>query len=897
MICRGSKTVLLVAVSSIGLLPAMAQAQSIADDTVIEEALAEDEAIIVTGTRASLENAERIKRDSTVVVDGISADDISALPDASLSESLIRVSGVTANDGPRGPDAISIRGLGPDLSSTTVNGRLLATPNGGDRRISLAQLPTEGISGAYVQKTPDAATIEGGVAGTLDLRTIHPLDTKRSGLTLVARLLTQDNSTALRDARRYARFGARAEATYVGRFTDNFGVALTYAYLNQFTGFVGQQNDNWRLGTGVRADLNADGAADALPTNVGVTSNFNDVERHSVLGMVQWDASDAVRFSLDGLYVRDRLYNGPTRFFANNIFNGPLGAPASSTVDEYDTVQAFSGASALYRGAYNESRQIDQNYGVGLKVAVDKSPFKAVFDISFSEATRGSSAPQATIETDGAVANDQRRNVSYDFTDLDNPLIDFVPTVAEDYALSQLMDVDIRVRDTIKAARADFEYDPGSNFLKSIGFGFRVDRREHVTVRDQAMYSFANLAARPDLDSSYLQTPTNPFVARDRYFGGPGSTNWPYFDLMKLMALRNAPGVIVNQQFGNDVAGTFDVTEDTAALYAQANIESGGFSANAGLRYVITDTSVKGQAGTTPANVQDLRFDNSYKYLLPSVNLRYEFTPTVVGRLGYSETFSRQQFNDLAVSSAVDLTTIPTGVLTISRGNPNLRPFTSRGFDAGIEWYPDRSTSIAIAGYVKKLTNYLVATSEATTVELADGTVVPAIIQSVVNDPQTRDLKGVEVSIRKELDFLPGFLKNIGVQANFNYNKTDIIQTTTSLVGNTVDASADLFSKYVVNGQVYYSTPDVDLRVAYRYFSPYVRAFFNSYQEVPAGQIDVSGGVNLFGSVRLIGSVTNLTKSRMRRYVPDYRDPDNKDITQLNVYQGRMVTLGLRANF
>jgi hypothetical protein len=116
-------------------------------------------------------------------------------------------------------------------------------------------------------------------------------------------------------------------------------------------------------------------------------------------------------------------------------------------------------------------------------------------------------------------------------------------------------------------------------------------------------------------------------------------------------------------------------------------------------------------------------------------------------------------------------------------------------------------------------------------------------------------------------------------------------------VGTTAPVTPDQFTRFVINGQLYYSDKNLDLRLAYRRFDPYLRAFFNSYQEQPSGQLDLSGGVNIAGKFRVIGSVTNLLKSRMRRWVPDYRDANNEGLTQLSVYQGRLVTLGLRTSF
>jgi TonB-dependent receptor len=898
---------LLTAASVLALAPATALAQSAPQDTAAPNGQTPPGAapkadsqsvgqIIITGTRASLQNAERVKLKADVIVDGISADDISALPDASIAESLVRVVGLSSNDNPRGPDAISIRGLGPDLTLTTVNGRILPSNAPGDRRISLAELPTEGIDGAFVLKTSSASALEGGVAGTLDLETIHPLDTSRHGLTLVARVNNQDNSEDLKDLRHYSPYGVRTEATYVDRFGSNLGVALSYSFLKQFTGFVGDQIDNWRLGTGPRADLNADGKPDALPTNVGVTSNFNDDTRHSLLGMVQWRPAESLKVSLDGMFISDTLFLGPTRFFANNIYNGTAVGPAtSSTVNSYNNAEALTGPAALYREIQNDQRQLDRNYGGGLNVAYNSTHFLARFDVSLEEARRDLDSPQATIEDKGATAAAQRQVISYDISDPNHTMISFVPLDPNKYALSQYVDSVQHTRDVIKAGRGDFEYRPdASPILKSIAFGFKIDRQIHSTDQDNTQYSFASLAARPGLDSSYLQLVGNPFANAADYFGGPNAVNFPYFDIQKLSVLRTAPGVIVSDQFATDIARTYRVTENTGAVYGQLNLLAGRFSGNAGLRFVVTTGTVSGQSGTTTANLTDLKFRNTYRYLLPSANLKYQLTDALALRLAASKTFARQQWNDLQISSAVDLSTVPNGVLTITRGNPNLKPFTSRNLDASLEWSPDRSTFISIAAFVKYLNNFLIAANENTTVTLTNGTEVPAIISTVINDPETTNIRGIEVNLRKDLDFLPGFLRNLGLEVNYNRNATNIKETLVSLVGTTAPTTPDNATKQVINAQLYYSTKNLDLRLAYRHYDRYARAFFNAYQIQPAGQLDFSFGWTLKDKWRLIGAVTNLTKARMRRYDPDYRDLSDHTLTQLTVYQGRMINLGLR---
>lgn len=131
--------------------------------------------ITVTGTRQVIQDSIALKRNSTQIVDGLSADEIGDIPALSIGEALENVTGVASHRENGGATEVSIRGLGPYLSSTVVNGRV-ATNGSGDRSVNFSQFPSELINKLAVFKTQDAGQIEGGVAGQIQLETLRPLD-------------------------------------------------------------------------------------------------------------------------------------------------------------------------------------------------------------------------------------------------------------------------------------------------------------------------------------------------------------------------------------------------------------------------------------------------------------------------------------------------------------------------------------------------------------------------------------------------------------------------------------------------------------------------------------------------------------------------------------------------
>ncbi len=131
--------------------------------------------VIVTGTRQVIQDSIALKRNNTQIVDGLSADEIGDIPALSIGEALETVTGVASHRENGGATEVSIRGLGPYLSSTVINGRIVGNGSG-DRSVNFSQFPSELMNKLAVFKTQDASQIEGGVAGQIQIETLKPLD-------------------------------------------------------------------------------------------------------------------------------------------------------------------------------------------------------------------------------------------------------------------------------------------------------------------------------------------------------------------------------------------------------------------------------------------------------------------------------------------------------------------------------------------------------------------------------------------------------------------------------------------------------------------------------------------------------------------------------------------------
>lgn len=168
-------------------VPAFAQTATPATNTPADQAdpTSSGDDIVVTGIRASLANAQKIKRESDTVVDAITAQDIGALPDRSVTEALQRVPGVSISRfaGTNDPDHFSVEGSGVvvrglNFVRSEFNGRDAFSAGVGGQSLNFGDVPSELLGSVEVYKNVTASAIEGGLAGTVNLNTRKPFDNR-----------------------------------------------------------------------------------------------------------------------------------------------------------------------------------------------------------------------------------------------------------------------------------------------------------------------------------------------------------------------------------------------------------------------------------------------------------------------------------------------------------------------------------------------------------------------------------------------------------------------------------------------------------------------------------------------------------------------------------------------
>jgi phosphoribosylformimino-5-aminoimidazole carboxamide ribotide isomerase len=853
-----------------------------------QEAPAADEGdeIIVTGFRASVENAIEAKRSTDFIADIISADDIAGLPDVSIAESLARLPGVSSQRTGGQASALNIRGLSQDLVSATLNGREQVATSG-NRTIEFDQYPSELISQAAVYKTPVASIIEGGIAGKVELKTVRPLDSKDSFSGQVNfRGLYNDRANQNPDV---SNKGYRASGSVQFKLADDtLGIALGYSRLfqpNVATRFVQFDFPSpGNNGSPVR-DLNGDGQPEIF--NFGFEGiQFGGREtRDGAIGVVEWKPSDRLTVLIDGYYSRfkSQVKRRGFRVFATqsgeNIFQNPV--IVNNAVVGGRVISNFQGGFAVGTELVNQDEgRRDELYTIGSNIAYDIfDRLKAALDVSYSSGESFFNNSGINVRpyffdrragvnrirrTDGS-DTDRNRELP---TPVGSIIVDSrlnglnLPTIREisqsgatftDFNIVDgagfLLDGQFLVpqRDTDKlfAVAGDLEFDAGDGFIKTIKVGGRYAKRDG----NRTVTSFNTFG----IPNGPLTLPAN-LISTGGFEGGFARAGLPNFGVVDIdgafnLAFGNQLGTRQPTDqitFDFTVDQSFKIDEETYTGYGQIDFStiagSLPFRGNIGLRVIRTDQSstvfsvipgLVDDRSTPPPLREDRRFitrGKTFTDFLPSANAILEITPKDLLRISYTQQISRPRFVDLR--GAISVSTGGDGNTTGGGGNPQLDPFKADQFDLSFEHYFGRSGIISAAAFYKNLRTFVIQGNIPNFNFVANGVTPPPIPGT--NRPGN-PIGNFSAPVNGQGGFVYGF--------EFGFSKTFVelpspfdglgvvvnyaysqsdLNTTSATSGRTLNLDLAGLSKHVLNPTIFYEKAGFGARVSGRYRSSFV---------------------------------------------------------------------------
>lgn len=862
------------------------------------------EAVTVTGGfSGSLAAAAEMKQKQTLISEVIHSEDIGKLPDISIADSLTRLPGVTTQRLNGRAQAIVIRGLTGDFSTGLLNGRQQVSTAAG-RSVEYDQYPAELLQSVVVYKTADASLVGQGLAGTVDLQTVRPIDVGSRQVAANAFYewtgMNADNAGAKRG-------GWRETLSYIDQFDhDKVGVAVGVS-LSDRPG-QGEQFNAWGYDGSFPNGASLLGGAKPFVRN-------SEIKRNSVMSVIEVAPTDKIHSTLDVFYSdfqENQLLRGIEMPLSPNWGTYTSLAPGYTVVNGLITKATLNNFYGVVRNDYVRRNDHLANIGWNLELGDKKDGWKTDLDASYSHVKRrdfvletysgygvnGVGTPDSityTLSPDGSAGATFSHQLDYSDGSkmrLGMPQGWGVDSVLRPYGQDGFLKGPI-ARDEIEQYKLSTQH-PLDGVFNRVEFGVVFNtRKKYETESGPGGMEGYFLQLKNKAPSATLP----PSV---------GLTDLSFIGMGKMYSYD--PLALYNSGFYDQIpndnpalrANNFDVQEDVWTGYAKLDIETkvGGYklSGNVGSQIVSTTQKAKGIAvnGTT---VTPVKSSYTYTDVVPALNLNLQLDSERVVRFSVARQLARQPMNDMRAGNTFGFDQSKAGSTdplnspwSSNGGNPKLEPWRADSIDLSYEHYfKDHMGYFAIAGFTKKLVSYTY--SQKALVSFAGyptgSSTTPAIYTGYNTQPMNGQggyLRGLEFAVSLPGEKFTPVLKGFGVVASASYFKSSIQPD----LGNPAVPLVGL-SNQVQSATVYYERHGFSARLSGRYRSSYRGdiatfgprgAIYRNLQPETVIDAQISYGFRsgLFKNLTLIAQAYNLTDEPLvatsgadLRYIQDYQ--------------------------
>jgi len=798
----------------------------------------------VSGYQYDIARAVDLKREGGLLGDVLVSSDIASFPDTNLAESLQRLPGVAITREAGEGRQITLRGLGPEFTRVRINGMEVLSTNAGidshgginrTRGFDFNVFPSDIFERIAVIRNSDAVEGEGGLAGTIDLRTPRPFDRPGRRLSFAAGGLYQDNSGSTSP-----RIAALASDTWLD---GRLGGLLSAAYSEQDTVEFGHSTVRWASGgwnlanvaptvdPALVARLNS-AAADAL-----FYPRFNryDVYQHQrqrlgIAGSLQFQLNDITQIYFDALFgqlrsERDEYHLDASAFSRNNapgLYNTGL---SEITIKALDVV-----GNDIVHGEYG-------------KVDIRSDTHQSRSTTRYRQAMLGLLREGDKVRLDASLGvQDSRFDMPQDnnvflFAQNQDFSIDYrgggrVPTMQYGFDIA---DADNWFLDTVRVRRGGtaFRTRMARLALQAPIWG-NISVQAGLEARTQSFdsrywasdYTDARFRAVDDL----VQPLPRDFAA------GMGRGDLPAG--WSVAAPAHVLDVLGMQQRQPtlDAAATWQVRESPMAAWLQlaldTSVGSRRWQATLGVRPTRTRLSTAGYVDEG-SGLGWQRSRQDYADLLPSFNSRLQLTPDLLWRFSSQRDLSRPPLAALAPNGNVDSLN-----RQVSSGNPALKPIRATAVDTAIEWYLHDAGLLAATIFYKDIDSFVVSTISRARYQdsgYAIGLLDPAVVTpdqvftfSQPENGRGTHLRGTELSWQQRWGAF-------GLQLNHTWADARVSVTTAD--GLALRAPLPGLSRNTFNATLLWERGAVSLRTSATWRDGYLTA-------VPGGNGNTVAGVN-----------------------------------------------------
>ena len=888
--------------------PKTASTESASSDDELQE-------VVVTGLRASLNQAEFIKRSDANIVDSIVAQDVGKLPDQTVGDALQRITGVQVTRNNDQVTGVNVRGL-PNVE-TTLNGTEIFQTR--LRTFNFQNLPADVLAGLDVYKTSSADLLEGGIAGTIDVRTHRPFDF--AGLQIAGTVSGQYDTIVDNAGPKVNLLVSDRWQTDVGEF----GALVNASYQKEHYDYPivwedTPHNPEPPAQTGLTTPV--------FVPFVGSQTTLGAREYPEINASFQFKPNDSLEFYSDHMYTGYRGEYGEGFLFSVTSDPHPL-----------SNVTLAPGGCVTLTGGYGCQVQSATVGGAG------SYPYTAVSNQAFAESesdyhgTIGAKFHDGpwtiTSEFAGTVSNfhQQREIVDLSLNDEVTTFNSNVnghgvwslagPSVTDpaNFYLQNLNESFERDHGSEVAWATKVRFDLTSGFFTALEGGLRFADRK-ATSEGVAGGDVGECVpgATPGSCNDGAVTALSVFgPSFFQGFNGGNGNAASFLEASTNYLLHNAG--VVRAYYGAalsgppaDPAATFSDDEFTSAIWEQAkfafNVGGLPIDGQIGLRTVISDRTLQGTNTTAvPALVNTTgapitlngatiaaggtivpAYSAYTPYSLgthdvdwlPNISARLHYTDNLQTHLSVARTVTRPDF--AALNPALTITP-PTENRqgAGSEGNPDLAPTKVTAYDATLEYYMPKGGSLTAAAFYRTVTGYVepetVTTPYSTAYCLANGIPtgggVGGTCNTLINTSAssgTGHIDGFELAGLKFFDFLPSPFDGFGVQANYSWIDSRAPIPGQNGLPTTVGQLTNV-SKNNASAILLYEKYGLSARLAATYRDKYIESYYPGNDTLPPTDVVrpttyVDLGLNYAVTRQLTVSAqaTNLTNEQYNSY-------------------------------
>lgn len=857
----------------------------------------EAQQITVTGIRGAIESAISVKKNADNIVESVNAEDIGKLPDQSIAESIARLPGVAAQRVAGRAQVISVRGLSPDFATTLLNGRELVS-TGDNRSVEFDQYPSELLSSVTVYKTPDAALVGQGLSGTLDMRTVRPLDWRDSVVSVGGRY----SRNSLGSAGGASGNGNRFNISYVDQFANRtVGIALGFAHLK--TPIQEEQVGLYEPWEVKGADVTPGLPANTFSTGgIKALRRTGELTRDGAMATIEWRPSKSYTGVLDIFHSKAEQTDTANQLEMNLNYNGAFPCqPActwSNTTISNGTLLGGTMQSArpLVRGMYNKRE--DDITALGLNNVWRLGGVSVEADLNWSKAKR----QETNLENNTQLANLAGGVVPFDVANIRFNQGTFSTfSLTRDY--SNLANLPLsgtiygsgygkvpKVEDEMKGAKLVGTFASPVGWFSEVQAGLSLTDRTKDKSQPEGNINLPAGVTSTQIGSQYVY----------------GSVNLGFAGLGNIPAW-NVPGVVSQYMVFNPaidqpylVAKSWSVSERITTAFLRAAIDDKWMGmdvrGNVGLQVVRSDQSSDGIRFTNNSTFP-VTDGKTYTDVLPSLNLAMSLGNDQTLRFAVARQMARPRVDQLRSSLDFGIDNA-TGRPGASGGNADLDPWRANALDISYEKYFGTRAYVAAAAFYKDLVSYIYTQTEQNYdfSRFIQGYVPPSTctVGNLTNQPcpaarptgsytapfngQGGSLRGIELAASLPLQLVSPALKGFGIQASASFTNSSIKvfdPESASSVGSGPISLPGL-SKRVTNLTFYYENAGFEARISQRKRSDFIGEIgnFNGSrvlryvvgEDIVDAQIGYNFSEGMFKGLGLTLQVNNLTDAAYETY-------------------------------